>query len=419
MKILNYILYSFLLLISPIFIIIILIFFKLNFLIRFVPLTSDRIGHFAANTSIYFFEKTQIQLENKFKLIDFVFCQKNISNSYLKNLWETKIGLSNRQICYTMFCVLKLLSKKIKFFNKFYYDNFSLKIRDINQYIVNNNPVLSLTKDEETKGYNFLNSLGIKKNDKYVCIISRDEKYLSEVQNQYNEIKHSYRNIDIEKFSLAAQTLTERGYYVIRMGKRAEKKFSISEKNPKIIDYTFLSNKSDFLDIFIGSNCHFCLSSGCGFDEIPIIFKRPLALIEPQISKYRSYNNKVMHIFRKYLDLEKNRILNLSELLKKNIALITSGKDLIEKNVKLMEPDPQDILDLALDMDSFINQSFSLNSQDTENQKTFDNFYKANFNNISFKNYASKKTTQNWMLNENFIGKISSRYLVKNKWLLS
>lgn len=396
-----------------------LILYKFNLLIRIVPLTSDRIGHFATNTSIYYYEKKRFENQNKIKLIDFVFCQKNICNLFLKKLWQNKIGMSNRQMCYTLYKVLNLISKKVKYFNKFIYNNFSLKIRDIHLHIPNNDPILSFTKEEEERGYSFLETLGIKKNTKYVCLIARDEKYLSEQHQEYDKLSHSYRNIDINKFNLTAHELTKRGYYVIRMGKKAEKEFLISKKNKKIIDYPFLSNKSDFLDIFIGSKCHFCISSGCGYDEVPIIFKRPVALIEPQISKYRSYNNKVLHIFRKYFDNKKKRILNLSELVTNEIALITSSKDLIERDIKLLDPDEGDILDLALEMDDLIKRKFSYSSNEKKKQENFDIFYKSNFNSVSFKNYASKKTNQDWMLNENFIGKLSMKFLKKNSWLLN
>ena len=57
----------------------------------------------------------------------------------------------------------KIVIKKFKIFNLFYYDNYPLKIRDTNHYIENNNQFIQLNEEEIEKGYNFLKSLGFKK----------------------------------------------------------------------------------------------------------------------------------------------------------------------------------------------------------------------------------------------------------------
>ncbi len=417
-KILGYIIYIITLFISPMVILAILILDRLNIRVRFVPLISERLGHFASNTAIYLFHKNKIE-EKNIKLIDFVFCQKIISNSFLKTLWSRKISFSNRQFSYLMFIILKKISIKFGYFKKFYYENSTLKIRDINHYIIKNNSLISLTKEEKEIGYKFLNSIGISRDSKYVCLIARDESYLQNTYQNYDKKKYLYRNIDIDIFTLAATKLTEMGYYVFRMGKKVEKKFLASKDNEMIIDYSFHPQKSDFLDIFLGSTCFFCLSSGCGYDEIPIIFKRPLALIEPQISYYRTYNSNVMHIFRKYYDKENKKVLTLTDLIKKNISHIKNGNELEKENVNLLEPSSQDILDLVEDIDFYIKNSFQLNKENLELQEKFNDFYKKNFQSEKFLKFINNNTLQGWQIDDNFIGKISPTYLKKNNWLLN
>ena len=80
--------------------------------------------------------------------------------------------------------------------------------------------------------------------------------------------------IEIEKidsFSLAADSLAKKGYYVFRMGKNVKGKFKTTSE--KVIDYANSKYRSDFLDIFLGANCEFCISTGLGFDEVPEIFR--------------------------------------------------------------------------------------------------------------------------------------------------
>ena len=46
--------------------------------------------------------------------------------------------------------------------------------------------------------------------------------------------------------------------------------------NPKIIDYVNSDLKSDFMDVFLGAKCSFCLSTSFGFDEVPNLFRKPI-----------------------------------------------------------------------------------------------------------------------------------------------
>ena len=60
--------------------------------------------------------------------------------------------------------------------------------------------------------------------------------------------------------------IISRGYYVIRMGRDAKKRVSIS--NPKIIDYPFSPHASDFADIYLMANCELCISTSTGLECI-------------------------------------------------------------------------------------------------------------------------------------------------------
>ena len=54
------------------------------------------------------------------------------------------------------------------------------------------------------------------------------------------------------------------------MGRNQKKQFN--GNNEKIIDYSFDSNQSDFLDIWLSANCDFCISTGTGLDCIPHVY---------------------------------------------------------------------------------------------------------------------------------------------------
>ena len=85
------------------------------------------------------------------------------------------------------------------------------------------------------------------KNKNYVCLAVRDENYLNKMEPRGDWSYHDYRNSNIINYLEAADELTKRGYYVLRMGKNNKIKFETN--NPMIIDYSFSKYRSDFMDI--------------------------------------------------------------------------------------------------------------------------------------------------------------------------
>ena len=71
-----------------------------------------------------------------------------------------------------------------------------------------------------------------------------------------------------------AINLAKKGYWVFRMGKYVEKQFNNLHK--MIYDYAKSQYRSDFLDIWLTANCHFCLSTSTGLDDVAKTFRLPL-----------------------------------------------------------------------------------------------------------------------------------------------
>ena len=76
---------------------------------------------------------------------------------------------------------------------------------------------------------------------------------------------------------LAAEELARRGYYVFRMGAKVLK--PLKSSNPKVIDYAS-GMRSDFMDIYLGAKCTFCVTTLSGFDGIPRIFRKPAVTLQ-------------------------------------------------------------------------------------------------------------------------------------------
>ena len=87
---------------------------------------------------------------------------------------------------------------------------------------------------------------------------------------------HDYRDPDIHDYVATVEELARRGYCTARMG--ATVKEPLQTTNTMIIDYA-TKGRTEFLDIYLGAKCYFYLGDPCGLDAIPMVFRRPLAMV--------------------------------------------------------------------------------------------------------------------------------------------
>ena len=143
-------------------------------------------------------------------------------------------------------------------------------------------PRFEFTSHESDRALQWLSNIGWKRGQPFVCLSVRDSAYLAAVSNALGEKPdywsyHSYRDSDIDNYRDAIRYLIERDYWVFRMGKVVEKPLLIQHKN--FIDYPFLSNKDDLMDIWLTMNCNIFISTGSGLDFLPPVYKSPSTLI--------------------------------------------------------------------------------------------------------------------------------------------
>ena len=204
------------------------------------------------------------------------------------------------------------------------------------------------------------------------------------------------------------------------MGKLTQKK--MVTKNKMIIDYSKSPIRNDFLDIYLGANCEFCLTTDVGFDYIPFIFRRPLASITDPISLIKFSSKKFLNIYSDYFSTKDNRKLSLSEIFEYNLAYFSGSQYLYENNIKLIHPDKYQIRDLVLDMIDYIKNDFKLSEMDEKLQTKFFEIYKKKLNSDYFKETFLKELkneTDISKLHKEFYGRISPSFITKNKILLN
>ena len=145
-----------------------------------------------------------------------------ISNSYLLKIWKEKFNIFNSFILKP----IDQLNKMIPGGSINSIEILSTKKENDIDNLFEKYQAISFTSEEETKGKAVLRKIGIKEQDKFVCFMVRDSGY-DEIKrpDRKNSDYHSYRNFKLEDFELAATELVGRGYFVVRFGVKANKKF--------------------------------------------------------------------------------------------------------------------------------------------------------------------------------------------------
>tara|TARA_Y100000590_G_scaffold388181_1_gene462361 strand:- start:6503 stop:7492 length:990 start_codon:yes stop_codon:yes gene_type:complete len=215
----------------------------------------------------------------------------------------------------------------------------------------------SFTKDENIRGNDFLKKIGLKSNDKFICLIVRDAAYKKKFQPYLQDSKLSHRNSDIENYKLTAINLAKKGYWVFRMGKYVEKQFNNLHK--MIYDYAKSQYRSDFLDIWLTANCHFCLSTSTGLDDVAKTFRLPLIHTDVIPIGNIMSGKKDLIVLPKYIKDKKNqKKLSLKEQIELNLMRFISDTELDQLNLEVLNNTPEEIEDITMEMVSRLNNTW-------------------------------------------------------------
>jgi putative glycosyltransferase (TIGR04372 family) len=317
--------------------------------IRFDSLVSWRIGHYAGNIDMYLCEKKAgINLIDK-KTVD-IWCDRTKScNTQLTKMWKQNINIIPKWILYPIIILNNIIpGGKLHKIPKTKSDD-----KDILNLATSicKEPNIRFTEEEEVRGQEGLLKLGIDINAKYVCLTVRDSAYLEKQKRESRSgvdwSYHDYRNSEIDDYKLAALELVKLGYYVIRMGVVAEKSFSCG--TDKVIDYAFKGLRTDFMDIYLGAKCEFCITTATGYDAIPSLFRKPLLVVNYTHIEYFQTNPKTITIFKIIRDMNSN-YLSIKTILDKGIGRFGRTNQFRDAGVELIANKPEEIRDAAIEM---------------------------------------------------------------------
>ena len=287
-------------------------------------------------------------------------------------MWKRTLFILPRFIIGPLYNLNKFFSSLFPIFKKHSASSTS-QDRDIFNLLDKSESHLKFSEEEIKLGNKFLKKYGLSRESKFICLMVRDSAYLKHRHPEKNWSYHNYRNYEIDNFYEAAEALTKRGYFVFRMGSKVEKRFY--NKNKMIIDYANLPERSEFLDVFLGANCSFCISTACGFDAIPMVFRRPIAFIAVPIQYFYTFSKKFLIITKHHFSSDLNKKLSISEIIKLGVINCENSQDYKKKNIILKENSPQEIKEFSLEMLDRVENKWIDNEENKEIQKNFWKIY--------------------------------------------
>lgn len=306
---------------------------RFGVLIRFGVITSHRLGHMLGDMECYLCERDAgIQP----KAIDLWAHGGPVANKAAARLLWRELSIDPTKFV----LMVNMLNQLFQGWEKHCIRTTQVD-RDIHNLFEKRPPHFKFSEDELMRGEQTLREWGVPAGAKWVCIIQRDSAYLPQLGY------HSHRDSKIETYMGAAYELAKRGYYVFRMGANTTEQLLL--KHSKVFDYARNGMRSDFMDLYLGAHCEFCVSNGCGFDAIPHVFRRPICYVNIVPVEYlMTFVNPSLAIFKHHV--KDGKRLTPAEIYDANLGQCMAASDYVEAKVTLEDNSPLEITEVVMEM---------------------------------------------------------------------
>ena len=386
-------------------------------IIRFGELESGAIGHFSWPTEVYLTELQKGIHYNKKSHIDIWYCNKKITNQFLKKKWECFFDIKPKFIIKPIHIINQIIpggEDHIVPYRQYEY-NYSFftlcknllpyQWHDIYNVTKNTKPNIKFSTKEKKIGVTALNKIGITQDQNIVCFINRDASHHKIYTGENN------RNTSIELIMSGIQDLTKLNYKCIRMGGSVSEKIRI--KNRNIFEYAGSNLRSEFLDFYFISKCNFYISTGTGLDGIACMFRKPSLIINyPTFGQVAITPDVKLFTPKYFWSVSKKRMLTFKEIFKMGAHLFTSDYDFKNKNIEIRNNDAEEIKQAILEMEKRISGKWFETNEDIKLQKKFKSIWP--YDQFFYGNLSSDLQ----MKQNKKLPLISAFFLKKNKHLL-
>ncbi len=280
--------------------------------------------------------------------------------------------------------------------------------RKIKEDFLHHPPVLRIPDDVARNAERKLERLGVDLGKPIICFGLRDMAYYQfygtvakndPSAGSREDTRH--RCPPLGPYVQAAHYWAERGYQVLRMGLRVSEPLP-DNRHPLVIDYA-REGRSDELDAYLFSRCHFLLAGDTGLFSGAAAFDRPSVVTDLFLVRNTIYssNKKTPNIFvpKLVLDREEGRYLSFREWVYFNHHF-SFASDCERARFELVHNDSDDLIEATIELSERLDGRHEETDEDLDMQRRFRDIYAP------------------YLVGHGSTGLVSSRFLRKHSDLL-
>jgi len=198
--------------------------------------------------------------------------------------------------------------------------------------------LFTLSDSHGEMGKKVLQKLGLPKDAWYVTLHVREPGYRGETRENTTE---NYRNANPQDYVKAIEAITSSGGWVFRMG---DPSMTQLPSMPQLIDYAHHEIRSDWMDVFLGATCSFCIGTSSGYFRIPRYFGVPVLYSNcTPGSEYFSLMEHDLAIISLLKVKNTNKYLSFQELLTPPISMFGVEGDYDAAGLQSIKNTPEEL----------------------------------------------------------------------------
>ncbi len=333
--------------------------------IRFIRFQTFAFGHLLLEPDLFLKEKALKTIPRYFYL--WIIDRQTVSNPALLEIWRSRIpSIRVPFIDLRSLPLENLYQHPGIFFDVEKYITAINKTGEFGRIQAlwgNRAPVLSLPSDIKLRGYEQLEKMGVPSGSWFACVHCRESGYHKYARGQ------EYRNANIATYESAIDYIIEQGGWVIRLG---DASMSPIPEKARLIDYALRPEKSDWFDLFLGSEAKFTLGSGSGPASMSASFGKPMALPNSlPLSSVPFYCHDHLGLATPKLLRSKDTgcLLSFSEIMNSDAANYRWYELYENDGLEILDNDDEDILAIAKELNQMADMAFQMSKEDEIRQQ--------------------------------------------------
>lgn len=206
-------------------------------------------------------------------------------------------------------------------------------------------PLLTPKSEHIEAGWQTLRKWGLSVGDWFVCVHSREAGYLRD--RGLEEDYHADRNMEIADFMPAIHAILGRGGWIIRVGDSTMRPL---DAHDRVVDYALSGSRSDWMDMFLCSQCKFFMGTASGIAQVSNTFGVPVLYANMTPISTASFSSRDIFLPKLFVHGDGGDVVDFRKSLLPPLRHIYRSDTLRRYGYATLPTSPSDIRDAAIEM---------------------------------------------------------------------